>query len=63
MKPHRWPAGLGNVHLRLVRQRVRDGNVGLLEELVRPPSGLVNRDVGEPWMYIGHLRRGSECAA
>ena len=49
---YRWPTRLGDVHLRLVGQILRDDNIVVLEELICPRRGIGDRYVSKPWVDI-----------
>jgi hypothetical protein len=50
----RRPARLGNVHLRLVRQRVGHVDVGLLEERECPVCRVLDRRPRKPRVHVRH---------
>ena len=50
----RRPTRLGDVHRRVVRERLGGSDVRLLEELVHPARGLVDRHVREPRVDVRH---------
>ena len=54
---HRRPPGLRDVHLRRIIDLVRYADIVGLEELPGPCRGVIDADVAEPGVHVGHLGR------